>query len=245
MNPEYIKKQAVIRGRDAIASLRRDFTPRDFNALPPIPGQIPSAPTPVPRIQPQKQPESFPQFVASAYRPVTKPIVVIAQRAGQVLSEIGTKTENIKKIENKYNLLNPKSVQRTAINELQKGKDPKAVGLSVANNAFKDFKEYVSENVSRTFSSLDAPNRIVIRPAWDTFKIKLAQDRNQDVDVAGVLQGSKTLSLPDILQIDPNSLDYQAYRFLDFAPELINVPGGGTGKTVSLAKKVKLLQEGS
>ena len=46
MNPEDIKKQAVSRGKDAISSLRRDFTPRDFNALPPVPGQIPGAPTP-------------------------------------------------------------------------------------------------------------------------------------------------------------------------------------------------------
>ena len=255
MNPEDIKKQAVNRGRDAIASLRRDFTPRDFNALPPIPGQIPSAPTPVRRIQPQNKPLTPTQFAAVALKPAAEgivrgvkayiePQINLYRRAGQVLSEIGTKTENIKKIENKYNLLNPKSVQRTAINELQKGKDPKSVALSVAQTASKDLQDYVSDYVSGTLTALDAPNRIVIRPAWDTFKIKLAQDRNQDVDVAGVLQGSKTLSLPDILQIDPNSLDYQAYRFLDFAPELINVPGGGTGKTVSLAKKVKLPQEG-
>ena len=256
MNPEDIKKQAVNRGRDAIASLRRDFTPRDFNALPPVPGQIPSAPEPVRRVLPQNKPLTPTQFAVSALKPITQPIaktvdeafikpgVVTAQRIGQVISELKPKAENIKRIEAKYNPLNAKSVPRAALSLLQKGKDPKAVALSVAQTASKDLQDYVSDYVSGTLTSLDAPNRIVIRPAWDTYKIKLAQDRNQDVDVAGVLQGSKTLSLPDILQIDPNSLDYQAYRFLDFAPELINVPGGGTGKTVSLAKNVKLPQEG-
>ncbi|NBW16737.1 MAG: hypothetical protein EBR82_53045, partial [Caulobacteraceae bacterium] len=169
--------------------------------------------------------------------------MVTAQRIGQVISELKPKAENIKRIEAKYNPLNEKSVPRAALSLLQKGKDPKSVALSVAQIASKDLKDYVSDYVSGTLTALDAPNRAIIRPAWDNIKIKLAQDRNQDVDVAGVLQGSKTLSLPDILQIDPNSLDYQAYRFLDFAPELINVIPG-TGTTTSLAKKVKLPQEG-
>jgi hypothetical protein len=256
MNPEDIKKQAVNRGRDAIASLRRDFTPRDFNALPPVPGQIPSASEPVRRVSPQNKPLTPTQFAVSALKPITQPIAktvdeafikpraITAQRIGQVISELKPKAENIKRIEAKYNPLIAKSVPRAALSLLQKGKDPKSVALSVAQIASKDLKDYVSDYVSGTLTALDAPNRAIIRPAWDNIKIKLAQDRNQNVDVAGVLQGSKTLSLPDILQINPNSLEYQAYRFLDFAPELINVSGGGTGKTVSLARKVKLPQEG-
>ena len=255
MNPEEIKQSRVNQGKSAISNLRQDkrFAPQTFELprfdMPPVPSVAP-LPT-VKQVGPMPKPNVV-RFLRDIARPVTTAVSTIAatalpqlqgpgiRRAETIAREIAPKIVSLKKIENKYNPLNPESVTNKAIKLVARGAEPKKVVTAVAKEAIPDLNKYVSEYVSGTLTALDAPNRILIRPAWDALKTKIAKDRGKTVAESEILAGRQTISLPEILDIDPNSLDYQAYRFLDFAPELISIPGTGTGKLQTLAKEIKV-----
>lgn len=95
------------------------------------------------------------------------------------------------------------------------------------------------------------PNEIFIQPIWDSTKLAIKGIRTgkitqQDIDNAIYSFGGEKNTLSDALGLDEKTTDpvlFQAVRFIDFLPELIDIPGGkfdDATKFVKYAKEVEI-----
>ena len=271
MNPEEIKAQNILKGKQAIQSIANSAN--TVNKVAQTAQAIQRTPIPQP---------SFTDSIGRFAQAVIKPFQTVSETATRIGQGLGSDvrgglegrpsavlaapkaiseyTSRVgQKIGTSFREGRPGDILTSAGSEIMGGLRTFGAGVGTAtgkasdaiantirlslkeNKTADDYKNIAFEGLNALGATLDAPNAIFIKPVWNSIKVSIAEEMGNKIDnKQDIISGAAELSLPDLLKIDPNSPDYQAYRFLDFAPELFNIPGGGTGKLKTLAKEIKV-----
>ena len=267
MNPEEIKAQNILKGKQAIQSIANSAN--TVNKVAQTAQAIQRTPIPQP---------SFTDAIGSFAQAVIKPFQTVSETATRIGQGLGSDvraglegkpsavlaapkaiseyTSRVgQKIGTSVREGRPGDILTSAGSEIMGGLRTFGAGVGTAtgkasdaiantirlslkeNKTADDYKNIAFEGLNALGATLDAPNAIFIKPVWNSIKVSIAEEMGNKIDnKQDIISGAAELSLPDLLKIDPNSPDYQAYRFLDFAPQLINLPGSQTGTGVKALK---------